>query len=152
MTQDDFARFWSKVRLAGGCWEWQAGRNSNGYGYFWLLGRQQRAHIVAFALANGYRPRNRFVCHTCDNRRCVNPAHLYDGTPFDNAADRDSRGRNKAPIGEQHGRCKVTDKDVQRIRQARGTMREIAARFDLSPMHVWRIRAFQRRQQVKPKA
>lgn len=99
-------RFWSKVRKdgPGGCWEWRASLCSSGYGSFLFEGRSERAHRVSWILSFGGVPAGLCVLHHCDNRRCVNPAHLYLGTKKDNAGDRERRGRSNHAIGFRHGR------------------------------------------------
>lgn len=74
------------------CWHWRGGTNGDGYGVLRLGRRVVYAHRVAYALAFGS-PGRRVVRHTCDNPRCVNPAHLLAGTQGDNVADMISRGR-----------------------------------------------------------
>lgn len=160
MTGNDIVRFWSKVDRKGAddCWTWLAGckgidkHGGGGYGNFWLDGRTQSAHIVSFEMANGYRPKDGCVCHDCDNRRCVNPKHLYDGTPLSNARDRDSRGRGRNVIGEQHGCCKVTDEEVSEIRNANGPLREIGAIYHLSASQVCRTRNHHTRKRLTPQS
>lgn len=101
-------RFWSKVKLASKsvCWDWQASTEKrNGYGQFGVGdGRWDRAHRVAWRLVHGEIPEGMCVLHTCDNRRCVNPNHLYLGTKKSNAQDRERRGRSNHATGERHGR------------------------------------------------
>jgi hypothetical protein len=92
-------RFWRKVDKAGPneCWLWKGtlsepngyGLISNGHNKPWL-----RAHRVSWQLANGRDPGDLFVCHSCDNRTCVNPAHLWLGTNTDNLKDMVAKGRH----------------------------------------------------------
>src|SRR5690606_33099234 len=62
-------------------------------------------------------PDGMVVCHTCDNPSCVNPHHLFLGTPADNNQDRTRKGRTVAPVGEEHGLSKLTEKQVLEIRE-----------------------------------
>src|SRR2546430_14291430 len=51
------------------------------------------AHRAAYLLANGPAPDGAFIMHSCDNRICVNPAHLVIGSHRDNMADMKKKGR-----------------------------------------------------------
>ena len=89
-------RFWSKVRKTSDCWWWEGGA-SNRYGNFCVFkggkDRSRRAHVVSFFLAVGRWPRSGMdVMHSCDNRLCVNPEHLSEGTRKQNIHDAISKG------------------------------------------------------------
>lgn len=117
MTPDE--RFWRYVNKRGpnDCWLWTGSTDKNGYGRLRHNGRQRGAHRFSYELHLGRIPKGLFVCHECDTPGCVNPAHLWLGTPANNATDRDRKGRHWAPRGNEHPTAKLTEAQVQAIRR-----------------------------------
>lgn len=108
LTPED--RFLQKVKAReSGCHEWQSTIKRDGYGGFWL-NKPTLAHIAAWKIFRGEIPEGMCVLHRCDNRKCVNLAHLYLGTQKDNVHDMHER---KRAVGNR----KLKQSDVQDIRQ-----------------------------------
>jgi len=163
MTREVVNRFWSKVRIARGCWHWTAWRDKDGYGQFSITKTsREQAHRFAYMVARGPVGDN-YVLHRCDNPSCVRPSHLFLGTQRDNIADMDAKGRRavgyKRPAGTgdghwsrhkpervargaRHGCAKLEAVDVFVIREraSRGERHAaIAADFPVSKSMVQRI-------------
>jgi hypothetical protein len=132
-------RFWEKVNVAGDddCWEWTAGKSSDGYGCIGEGGRYARVrgtHRVAWFLEHGEWP-DEHVLHRCDNPGCVNIRHLFLGTHSDNMRDRAAKGRNADTTGESNPAAKLTGEQVLEIRRLHAlghTQRSLADQFGIS--------------------
>ena len=109
------ARFWPKVRLTNTCWIWTAAISEGGYGVIQVAGKLVKAHRLSWHLHFGPFRDGLWVLHHCDNPRCVNPSHLFLGTPKDNMQDMMSKGRGKNP------NAKLTEAQVHEIREIRKT-------------------------------
>lgn len=124
---------------ATGCWAWQ-GATSAGYGHIRRRPKLWTAHAYSYTLHKGPIPKGWVVCHRCDNRICINPAHLFAGTHADNSADMRAKGRSGR--GERNGRAKLTEGIVRRIlndHRRGATNTEIQNRFGISSAQASRI-------------
>lgn len=119
----------------GDCWLWMAGCRGDGYGAFTVADKKQvGAHRYSYVLAHGEIPEGMVVMHSCDEPRCVNPAHLSLGTNAENSADAARKGR-RLP-GSRNHQSKLTEDQVREMRAkyAAGGVpqRELAAEFGVS--------------------
>lgn len=143
-------RFFRYVReMESGCWEWNGCILRSGYGQFSITPSEKwRAHRLAWTLSVGPVPPGMFVLHTCDNRKCVNPNHLFLGNHEDNMNDKVSKGRQargaavNARKGQFSGKAKLLDSEVEEIRRARASGEKvcsIALRYGVAACSVSQI-------------
>lgn len=144
-------RFWSKVRKTAGCWIWTGSITGVGYGDIRLRSGLVSAHRASWLIANGGSvPRGRDICHRCDVRACVNPAHLFLGTRADNVHDCISKDRHAR--GSRNGQSKLSEVQVRAIlhRLSRGErQRVIAADFGIGREAVTKIKGGRRWRHVR---
>lgn len=98
------------------CWNWTKSCFSDGYGQISLERKNWKAHRLSWTLFNGPIPEGKYVCHKCDNKKCINPRHMFLGTHKDNMDDMRSKGRDNFAKGERTGSAKLTEKQVLEIR------------------------------------
>lgn len=111
-----------KIDLITGCHNWLGSRNKKGYGTINMFSAHfpkkkiYLAHRFMWDYVNGPIPDGMYVLHTCDNRCCVNPSHLYIGTQLENMADMYVRGRANKAKGETHFRSVLDTPQVIQIK------------------------------------
>lgn len=129
-----------------GCWEWDRSRNpQTGYGQLseWVEGTRKlhTAHVVSYRAHKGP-TEGLHVLHTCDNRCCFNPAHLFLGTHADNMQDMINKGRASRvrACGSRHAKARMTEALVAEIRGLPGRNTDLAKQYGLSTsaMHALR--------------
>jgi len=147
-------RFWAKVKVGSGCWEWLANKNNAGYGMIRLggKGRKALAHRVSYEMHCGAIPAGADVMHSCDNPACVRPDHLSVGSRSDNIKQAVARKRHPAsPNAQNHEQWKrnvrasrsllLEDKrqEVEQLIAAGGTARGLGRKFNVDPSVITRI-------------
>jgi hypothetical protein len=147
-------KFWRRILKCvvtpRGCWEWQSRISEDGYALYGgglsknkcEAGRRKLAHRTSYEFFVSPIPENLCVLHQCDNRRCVNPTHLFLGTRNDNNKDRMKKGRNGDRSGERNGKSKFTEAEIRSIRNdyAGGeTQESIASRHSVHHSTIGRI-------------
>lgn len=155
-TTDDARRFWVKADRGVGrddCWNWTGAKlGRDGYGGFSVARGNQRgqqapryAHRVAYELVHGSIPPVLSVCHRCDNRQCVNPAHLFLGTHADNMRDAASKGRLSVPRPRRRKVTGAQIADMFALRKGGLTFQAIGDRFGVTKGYVSLVLKRQRR-------
>ena len=129
-------RFWRKVRVTSGCWEWQGAKHEHGYGRMRPTGSRkirqkvEMAHRLAWMLTHGPIPTGLSVCHRCDNPPCCNPDHLFLGSHSDNFRDAARKGR----LAQQKLNFAIATQIRREYRRGRGpsSMRGLAERYGVN--------------------
>lgn len=129
------------------CWKWTGDKTKLGYGRFRINDKLYQTHRVSYALFVDTIPDGMEVCHSCDNRGCVNPSHLWLGTHLENIRDMEKKGRhphNFIARGEKIKNHKLTEKDIHQIRvmiEEGYTQQEIANVFGIARTNISLIKS-----------
>lgn len=122
-----------------GCLVWMGARTGAGYG----ASEQKSTHRLSWEQAYGPIPEGLLVCHKCDNRPCIEPTHLFLGTPGDNTQDCRDKGRANLPFGARHWAVKIRTPEVEEIRRLwatrEHTQQALADRFGVHQPQICRI-------------
>ena len=131
------ASFWKRVQKTDGCWLWTGAKTKAGYGMFeGVEGARISVHRFSFEWHTGEVPGDLLVCHTCDNRVCVNPAHLFLGSHAENSRDMVRKRRNHLP------QRKITFEIAEQIRAAVAagmSQEEAGHKFGLSQTSISKV-------------
>jgi hypothetical protein len=142
MRKSAFERFYRHVMPAiDGCWYWTGSYNASGYGLFHnmtLLKPSVTAHRFSYQFYKGEIINNMQVLHSCDNRKCVNPDHLFLGTNLDNVMDKMRKGR--VANGERMKTNKLTKYQVLEIRASDLGCTELGKRYNLDRRTIYTIK------------
>ena len=139
---DVHERFWSKVKIGNedDCWEWQNyKKETDSYGRFMYKGTPRPAHQVAYELVFGnYKEdvgtyHNICVLHKCDNKKCVNPSHLFLGSQDDNNKDKQKKGRASFKLTEEDY------SDILFFRSYGFSQKVIGSFYNVCQQRIWRI-------------
>ena len=147
-TEEERKRvFWSYVQKGSDdeCWLWKGSLNYKGYGIFGHR-FERYVHRMAYEYVMGSIPKGLLVCHHCDNPPCVNPRHLFVGSPSDNTLDAQRKGRLVTFCGSLHICAKLTEQTVKKLREialvGKPCKAELARRFGISPSALWSILSY----------
>jgi hypothetical protein len=154
-------RFWDCVNKKADdeCWEWTAGLSKTGYGLIHYKNVEgkfsggDKAHRFSFELHNERAiETGKHILHSCDNRKCVNPHHLREGTNAENMKDMVDRKRSPNNLGFKNPNVSLTDEQVLEIRERWGaggiTQQKLADEYKVNQTQISKIVLRQQRTNI----
>lgn len=142
MKRNCYEDILARTKPEGDCIVWLGERIWNGYGRVGFGSKRQLVHRVVFEHEYGPIPDGMLVCHSCDNRPCCNPAHLFLGTHAENSQDASRKGRVFRPLGERAPAAKLLETDIPKIRRLHAagvSYRTIGDAFGVTPDCIGKI-------------
>lgn len=137
--------FNERVIKSEGCWKWNKTKDKDGYGKFQFNRKAIRAHRASYIIHNGTIPKGLWVLHTCDNRECSNPDHLFLGDAKDNNKDMVNKKRSFHLYAEDHPMSKLTRELAEQIKKllddGKLSQRSIGKMFNVTQTTIWRIKS-----------
>ena len=166
-------RMRARVVIDGECHVMRGSTDTSGYSIMSVRGGPMLCHRLLYAMTRDDFDEQLCVLHSCDNRRCINPSHLSQGTNQENTRQRVERNRsNREPHdsstylrgeewhrvfdktfkwGEANSQCKLSDADVLEIKTSNSSNQELADRYGVTYQAIWQIRKGRARKRVIPR-
>jgi len=126
-----------------GCWLWIGSVRNERLPYGRILVDGKSVQATKFAYERYIAPvsEGAYMCHKCDNSLCVNPHHLFPGTPADNSRDMVEKGRAVGRKGAKHHNVRLVETDILTIRASKDSYKSLATRYGISEKYVWKIKS-----------
>jgi len=144
-NKKDIDRFMSNINkvIESGCWEWKNSVVCHGYGNIKINKKNIRVHRFSYELHYGEFEPELHVLHKCDNRKCVNPEHLFLGINKDNVDDKVSKDRQAQ--GSQNGNSLLNENQVKEIKvllqnKYYGYIKDMCEKYDVSERCIFDIK------------
>jgi len=143
LTASQSRRFWGQVKIGSPdeCWPWIDRLHADGTGRINIRGIVFKGSQLSYLIHWGQHPYpNLYVCHFCDNRRCVNPLHLWLGTAKENSQD--ARRKSRSTLGMSHPQARLSPtqaKSIFALNQEGLSQQQIAKKLGIKQPQVSRI-------------
>jgi hypothetical protein len=136
-----FESFIERIPIAG-CWLWTGSLSGSGYGQFIFNGSLMGAHRASWIIVNGAIPSGMFICHYCDVKTCVNPAHLFAGSPLLNMQDMMEKGRDLLGRRKQGDKIKrLSDEEARYVIASTLSHAQLGKKFGVHRGTIQQIKA-----------